>query len=259
MEKVKQQQRQQTTGMGYVPPKRKATALPPQPVIPPCDENAPIPKGQTCQEVQTETAKGYVYCGDPAVAIVRHDKDRRSYYMCGPCADHNVSNRGGKYIVRPKRQPSATLSQRSFPLPDGKKQSYMQYADPPALPSAAGLRFDELPMTSTFSRRDMDEAIRLMTEDVEYADQEAVVAAERKKGKAALEAIGRKYVVPGMRHGMLEVRLYTEQRETLDKGLFVELGGDIDVLRQSYRKGKEFVKVVVKDTSRAKRSGDSEE
>jgi hypothetical protein len=37
----------------------------------------------------------YMPCGQPAVAMVRHNKDRRSYFMCAACAEHNVCNRGG--------------------------------------------------------------------------------------------------------------------------------------------------------------------
>jgi hypothetical protein len=216
----------------YTPPKRAPgaqTLRQPEPgPIPPCNENDPIPEGATCQEASMHSRGKYIACGVPAVTIVRHDKDRRSYYMCGPCADHNVRNRGGKYVIEPK-------------------------------PSAAGLRFDELPMTSTFSRADMDEATRLMTEDLEYGEQEKVIQAERAKGKARLTELARKYHIPGMRHGQLEVRLYTESRDKLDKGLFVELGGDIDILKAAYKKGKEYVKVVVSDTSKKRQKEDSEE
>lgn len=67
--------------------------------IPPVDETKPIPKGATCQEASTLSRKAYIPCGRLATAIVRHDRDRRSYYMCGPCADHNVRNRGGKLVT----------------------------------------------------------------------------------------------------------------------------------------------------------------
>ncbi len=40
----------------------------------------------------------YIPCSAPAVAIVHHIRDRRSYYMCLPCADHNC-RRGGKLIA----------------------------------------------------------------------------------------------------------------------------------------------------------------
>jgi hypothetical protein len=41
---------------------------------------------------------GYIPCSAPAVAIVHHDRDGRGYYMCLPCADHNLRNRGGRLV-----------------------------------------------------------------------------------------------------------------------------------------------------------------
>lgn len=66
--------------------------------IGPCDEHGPIPADATCQEASIFSREKYIPCFAPAVAIVRHDKDRRSYYMCLPCAHHNVRNRGGRLI-----------------------------------------------------------------------------------------------------------------------------------------------------------------
>ncbi len=67
--------------------------------IPDCDELAPIPPKQICQETSIFTTdRLYIPCGAPAVSIVRHDKDNRSYYLCLMCADHNIRNRGGKLI-----------------------------------------------------------------------------------------------------------------------------------------------------------------
>jgi len=163
-----------------------------------------------------------------------------------------------KAKLKANQQSKQAVTETAY-VPPKRKAGKAPDPEPQPLPSATGLRFDELPIASTFSRADMDEAIRLMTEDVEYVDQEAAIQAERKAGKARLEAIGRKYGVPGLRHGLLETRFYTETRQTLDKGRFVELGGDIDVLNASYKAGKEFVKVKVTDTSRAKSRVDSEE
>jgi hypothetical protein len=69
-------------------------------VIPPCDESQPVPANMRCQEASPFSRGFYIPCGKPAVAIVRHDKDRRSYYMCAACADHNVGNRGARLISR---------------------------------------------------------------------------------------------------------------------------------------------------------------
>lgn len=59
----------------------------------------PIPEKATCQEASILSRAHYIPCGAPASAIVYHDGDGRGYYMCAPCADHNVRNRGGKLIV----------------------------------------------------------------------------------------------------------------------------------------------------------------
>lgn len=67
--------------------------------IGPCDETN-IPDNAKCQEASIYSVGFYIPCGAAAVAVVRHEKDRRSYYMCPPCTDHNVKNRGGKLILR---------------------------------------------------------------------------------------------------------------------------------------------------------------
>lgn len=67
-------------------------------VIPPCDPLADIPPNQPCQEASAMSVERYIACGDRSVAIVRHDKDRRSYYMCLSCASRNLGNRGGKLV-----------------------------------------------------------------------------------------------------------------------------------------------------------------
>ena len=52
---------------------------------------------------------GYVACGEPAVAIVYHRRDHRSYYMCSRCADHNVRNRGGLLLERKETMKKAEV------------------------------------------------------------------------------------------------------------------------------------------------------
>lgn len=66
--------------------------------IPPIAQDGSIPDNAKCQEASTLSGAFYIPCGAPAVAIVHHEKDGRSYYMCAPCADHNVRNRGGRLI-----------------------------------------------------------------------------------------------------------------------------------------------------------------
>jgi|SRR5579872_531916 len=56
--------------------------------------------GARCQEASVLSREHYFPCSVPAVAIVYHAKDRRAYYMCGPCASHNVCNRGGRLLAQ---------------------------------------------------------------------------------------------------------------------------------------------------------------
>ncbi len=69
--------------------------------IPPVDLASAIPDDATCQEASILSGIAYFPCGEPAVAIVYHDRDRRGYYMCLPCTDHNVRNRDG-YLLSVK-------------------------------------------------------------------------------------------------------------------------------------------------------------
>jgi hypothetical protein len=57
-----------------------------------------VPEGSMCQEASMFSGNMYVPCGQPASTIVYHERDRRGYYMCSGCADHNVRNRGGKWV-----------------------------------------------------------------------------------------------------------------------------------------------------------------
>lgn len=56
-------------------------------------------KEHCCEEASTLSNQFYIPCNNPAVSIVgwkgRNDKPIR---MCVACADHNIKNRGGKYI-----------------------------------------------------------------------------------------------------------------------------------------------------------------
>ncbi len=65
-------------------------------IIPPVPDDNNIPDGTTCQEAHPFSRERYIPCGEPATAIVYHDRDRRSYYMCPACTFHNVRNRGGE-------------------------------------------------------------------------------------------------------------------------------------------------------------------
>jgi hypothetical protein len=59
-----------------------------------------IPDDAKCQEASVLSVKEYIPCHAKATAIVFHEKDRRGYYMCDPCADHNIHNRGGKLVTK---------------------------------------------------------------------------------------------------------------------------------------------------------------
>lgn len=51
-----------------------------------------------CQEASPLSKEHFIPCGNQANSLVYHSKDRRSYYMCPPCASHNINNRGGKVM-----------------------------------------------------------------------------------------------------------------------------------------------------------------
>jgi putative hemolysin len=72
--------------------------------IPLVEDEKKIPKGARCQEASPMSRRLYIPCGAPAVAIVYHDRDKRSYYMCVPCADHNCRNRGGRLMMSTNKE-----------------------------------------------------------------------------------------------------------------------------------------------------------
>ncbi len=47
----------------------------------------------TCQEASALSMTRYIACGRPASVIIDNG-DEHPYWMCEPCADHNVRNRG---------------------------------------------------------------------------------------------------------------------------------------------------------------------
>jgi hypothetical protein len=54
----------------------------------------------SCQEASMFSKETYIPCGQPAIAIIWHNKDKRAYPMCLGCADHNVKNRRGIELAR---------------------------------------------------------------------------------------------------------------------------------------------------------------
>ncbi len=67
--------------------------------VPPPADNS-FREGATCQEASALSRMRYLACGQAAEVIVHHAKDRRAYYMCAMCADHNIRNRGGAELAR---------------------------------------------------------------------------------------------------------------------------------------------------------------
>lgn len=56
-------------------------------------------KGTRCQEASSMSATRYIPCGDDATKLVLSDRGTRLYFMCEPCADHNVRNRGAILVA----------------------------------------------------------------------------------------------------------------------------------------------------------------
>lgn len=53
---------------------------------------------RTCEEI-TAVGNLEVPCGKPAMVLVKHDGRREGpYFMCRPCASHNVANRGASVL-----------------------------------------------------------------------------------------------------------------------------------------------------------------
>jgi hypothetical protein len=67
-------------------------------MIPLVNADLSIPEGAVCQEASPMSVSRYIPCGQPAVAIIDNG-DGRPYYMCGPCASHNVLNRRAKVVA----------------------------------------------------------------------------------------------------------------------------------------------------------------
>jgi len=46
----------------------------------------------------------YIRCGNPAKILVKHvGRNEGPYWMCDPCASHNIHNRGGQDITASER------------------------------------------------------------------------------------------------------------------------------------------------------------
>lgn len=49
-----------------------------------------------CEEAGPLSVEVYIPCNAPAVKLVYHSRDKRTYRMCEQCAWHNIKNRGGE-------------------------------------------------------------------------------------------------------------------------------------------------------------------
>jgi hypothetical protein len=100
-----------------------------------------IPVSANCQEASTLSREKYIPCFAPAVAIVYSPRDRRPYWMCGNCANHNLSNRGALLVY------SATQSFGLMMMMEHKRQSAardagLEWKDSRGnLPNQTGFRF----------------------------------------------------------------------------------------------------------------------
>lgn len=58
-----------------------------------------VPDGARCQEVMDMIGDNYLRCNSPATCVVDHQREGEpAYYMCMPCGNHNVRNRGARLV-----------------------------------------------------------------------------------------------------------------------------------------------------------------
>lgn len=91
-------------------------------MIPLVNADLSIPEDAACQEASRMSRGSYIPCGNQAVAIIDNG-DRRPYYMCGPCASHNVDNRHAKVVkIKPGNERFVIHSTevRTFDICDAK-------------------------------------------------------------------------------------------------------------------------------------------
>lgn len=115
-------------------------------------------------------------------------------------------------------------------------------------------RYDEFPLVSVLSRRDMDSAVSLMQDDQLFAEQIETLVEARAEIKAGLAEIARRNSLSGFRHGQL-VTYYNgrKRKKTLSKRLLVENLVSIAIIDASYQLSKEYEEVKVVDLSKPKK------
>lgn len=100
-------------------------------------ERKAAPPRAKCQEASPQSRGSYIPCGAPAVFVVKN-RDPDPYFMCEMCADHNVRNRGARYVM-------ADETESAFRPEVG--ESDVEPMEPPAdaeLASVAGLAREQL-------------------------------------------------------------------------------------------------------------------
>ena len=127
--------------------------------IGPCNATEPIPAGLRCQEASVLSRDSYIPCNGPAVAIVHHRKDRRSYYMCAGCTDHNLRNRGGE-LVRIKEDWKGLahgIPEESYTVDAGSDPNEGNPFEPPESPGQRSRR------VGAMIRKNVDERLMRQT------------------------------------------------------------------------------------------------
>ena len=64
-----------------------------------------VPKGSLCQEASSLSRETYIPCMAHATKVIFHPRDGKSYFMCEPCADHNLKNRGAQLAAAENPDP----------------------------------------------------------------------------------------------------------------------------------------------------------
>lgn len=55
---------------------------------------------RTCEETTGMIGDRYLRCGAKAIGLVKHrNRNEGPYFMCGPCANHNVKNRNAEALL----------------------------------------------------------------------------------------------------------------------------------------------------------------
>lgn len=121
-----------------------------------------------------------------------------------------------------------------------------------------------MPLISTFERADMDEARRLMEDDIGYQEQIDAIAEARDEIKNKLAVLLNRYNAPGARYGLLTV-YYGGMKSSnrfngkMAKRLMAEHGIPAEDIAACYKETKPHLSLTVKDLGKKKSDKDEEE